>query len=157
MTVAHTVSAWLVRLSAVGLVAMTALVGWQVFGRFILNSSPSWTEQASLVLMIWYVMLASAAGVYEGFHIRIALLEDRLGRRASALRRLVAAVVLILGAVLLIYGAQLAWMLRTNVIPSLGISRGIAYLPMPIAGFLIALFAWPQLIDGKPRGDGGAA
>lgn len=157
MSVAHTVSTWLVRLSAVGLVAMTALVGWQVFGRFILNSSPSWTEQASLVLMIWYVMLASAAGVYEGFHIRIALLEDRLGSRAGALRRVVAAVVLLSGAVLLIYGAQLAWMLRANVIPSLGISRGIAYLPMPIAGLLIVLFALPQLIDGKPRGDEGAA
>ena len=75
----RTVSDWLVRFGALGLVVMTAIVGWQVFGRFVLDSSPSWTEQASLVLMIWYVMFAAAAGVYEGFHIRIALIEERFG------------------------------------------------------------------------------
>ena len=46
---ARTVSAWLVRLGSVGLVLMAIIVGWQVFGRFVLQSSPSWTEQASLV------------------------------------------------------------------------------------------------------------
>ena len=56
----RTVSDWLVRFGALGLVVMTAIVGWQVFGRFVLDSSPSWTEQAALVLMIWYVMFAAA-------------------------------------------------------------------------------------------------
>jgi len=89
---ARTVSAWLVRLGSVGLVLMAIIVGWQVFGRFVLQSSPSWTEQASLVLMIWYVMFVTAAGVYEEFHIRITLLEERLGDRAVAVRRMVALV-----------------------------------------------------------------
>lgn len=150
---AHAISAWLVRLGSVGLVAMAAIIGWQVFGRFVLASSPSWTEQASLILMIWYVMFAAAAGVYEGFHIRIALLEDRLGSRAAILRRIVALVVLAMGVVLLVYGTELAWLVRENVVPSLGISRAVAYVPMPIAGLLMALFALPQLIDGKPRGE----
>ena len=76
MTMAATLSRWLIGFGSIGLLAMTAIIGWQVFGRFVLNSSPSWTEQASLIMMIWYVMFAAAAGVYEGFHIRIALLED---------------------------------------------------------------------------------
>jgi len=150
------VSQGLIRLGALGLVAMSAVIGWQVFGRFVLNSSPSWTEQTSLVLMIWYVMFAAAAGVHEGFHIRIALLEERLGSRAASLRRIVAVVVMLLGLVLLIYGAQLCWLVRSNVIPSLGISRSVAYIPMPISGLLMALFAVPQVIDGKHRGAEGA-
>lgn len=149
---AATVAHWLVRLGSLGLVAMAAIIGWQVFGRFILDSSPSWTEQASLILMIWYVMFAAAAGVYEGFHIRIALLEERLGERAAPVRRAVAAIVLLLGLVLLVYGAQLTWLVRENVVPSLGVSRSVAYIPMPISGLLMALFALPQIIDGKPRG-----
>ena len=60
---ADTVSRWLIGFGAAGLLAMTAIVGWQVFGRFILDASPSWTEQASLILMIWYVMFSSAARV----------------------------------------------------------------------------------------------
>ena len=145
-------SDWLIRIGSFGLVAMTAIIGWQVFGRFVLNSSPSWTEQASLILMIWYVMFAAAAGVYEGFHIRIALIEDRLGDAAAPLRRVIAAIVLLLGLVLLIYGADMVWLVRNNTIPSLGISRSVAYVPLPISGLLMALFALPQIIDGQPRG-----
>ena len=157
MTAMTRVTGWLIRLAALGLVAMAAIVIWQVFGRFVLDSSPSWTEQAALVLMIWYVMFASAAGVHEGFHIRIALLEERLGPRAATLRRFTALIVLALGLVLLVYGAQLAWLVRDNAMPSLGISRAVAYIPMPISGLLMALFAWPQVVDGKPRGvDGGS-
>ncbi|WBY17103.1 TRAP transporter small permease [Erythrobacteraceae bacterium WH01K] len=136
----------LIRLGALGLVAMTAIIGWQVFGRFVLNSSPSWTEQASLILMIWYVMFAAAAGVYEGFHIRIALLEEKLGERAAPARRLVAAIVMLLGLVLLIYGAELCWLVRDNVVPSLGVSRSVAYFPMPLSGLLMALFAMPGVL-----------
>ena len=145
----RTVSDWLVRFGALGLVVMTAIVGWQVFGRFVLDSSPSWTEQASLVLMIWYVMFAAAAGVYEGFHIRIALIEERFGERARGLRRVVAAIVALMGLVLLVYGLQLCWQVRGNVIPSLGISRAVAYVPLPVSGLLMAIFALGRMISGK--------
>ena len=153
----RTVSDWLVRFGALGLVAMTAIVGWQVFGRFVLDSSPSWTEQASLVLMIWYVMFAAAAGVYEGFHIRIALIEERFGERARGLRRVVAAIVALMGLVLLVYGLQLCWQVRGNVIPSLGISRAVAYVPLPVSGLLMAIFALGRMISGAPDPGGEAS
>jgi TRAP-type C4-dicarboxylate transport system permease small subunit len=127
---------------------MTVIIGWQVFGRYVLQVSPSWTEQASLVLMIWYVMLAAAAGVYEGFHIRIALLDERLGERAAPFRRAVALVMAASGVVLLVYGAQLCWLVRGNVIPSLGISRAVAYFPLPVAGLLMAVFSLPRIVSG---------
>ena len=156
-----TISRLLVSFGSAGLVAMTAIIGWQVFGRFVLDASPSWTEQASLVLMIWYVMLASAAGVWEGFHIRIALLEERLGERARPIGRIVAVVVAAMGLVLLVYGAQMCWIVRGNTIPSLGISRAVAYFPLPVSGLLMALFALPQIMTGRHPSEssiaGGAA
>ena len=147
------ISRWLIGFGAAGLVAMTAIIGWQVFGRFVLDSSPSWTEQASLMLMIWYVMFASAAGVYEGFHIRIALLEERLGERARPLARIAAMVVALLGLVLLVYGAQMCWIVRGNVVPSLGVSRAVAYVPLPVSGLLMTLFALPQVLSGRHRAE----
>lgn len=154
MTLLDRIADIIVRCAALGMVAMVGVIGWQVFGRFVLDSSPSWTEQAALILMIWYVMFGSAAGVHQGFHIRIALLEERLGARAAPLRRIIALIVMGLGLVLLIYGAQLVWLVRGNALPALGVSRAVAYMPMPIAGLLIALFALPQVWDGKPRGRG---
>ena len=147
---AHLVSRLLIAFGSLGLLAMTAIIAWQVFGRFALDSSPSWTEQASLILMIWYVMFAAAAGVHEGFHIRIALLEEKLGERARPVLRIVALVVAVIGIVLLVYGAQLCWLVRGNTVPSLGISRAVAYVPLPVSGLLMALFALPQIISGRP-------
>jgi TRAP-type C4-dicarboxylate transport system permease small subunit len=138
-------SNWLIRLSAAGLIAMTAIIGWQVFGRFVLDSSPSWTEQASLILMIWYVFFAAAAGVYEGFHIRIELLESMSNpANARRIRIAIQLIVAALGLVLLVFGSQLVWLVRDHVVPSLGISRGAAYLPLPISGLLMAIFALVQ-------------
>ena len=136
----------LVKIAAAGLLVVTAIIGWQVFGRYILNSSPSWTEQASLLLMIWYVFLAAAAGVWERFHIRIEILEQswtEANRRR--LRIAIHALVAMMGLALLAYGAILAWDVRVHVIPSLGISRAWAYVVIPFAGLLIALFSLARI------------
>ena len=133
---------WLAKAGAVGLLLMTLVIGWQVFGRFVLDSSPSWSEQTALVLMIWYVFLAAAAGVWERFHIRIELLE--LTFSESARRRLRIAIhllVAVFGLVFCVYGGMIAWLVRDHVIPSLGVSRSLAYIPIPLAGALMAWFS----------------
>ena len=64
--------------AGIGLLIMTAIIAMQVFARYVLNDSPAWAEQAALLLMIWYVFIAAAAGVREGFHIRIAVFVENL-------------------------------------------------------------------------------
>ena len=64
--------------ASAGLLLMTAIITWQVFARYVLNNSPTWGEQAALLLMIWFVMFAAAAGVREGFHIRIVVVAENL-------------------------------------------------------------------------------
>lgn len=148
------ISDWLARLGAFGLVVMTAVVGWQVFGRFILDASPSWTEQSALLLMIWYVLFAAAAGVREGFHIRIALLDDLIGEQGvTNLHRIINVLVALMGLAIAVYGAQLLWAVRDHVIPSLGLSRWVAYAPLPISGLLMAIFAVENMM--RPPSDDG--
>lgn len=133
---------FLAKLAAAGLIGMTAIIGWQVFGRFVLDSSPSWSEQTAMVLMIWYVFLAAAAGVWERFHIRIEILEQRLS--PAGMRRLrigIHGLIAAFGLIFAIYGALLVWDVRIHVIPSLGISRSFAYLPIPFAGLLMTIFS----------------
>lgn len=141
-------SDWLIRLAAFGLVVMTLVICWQVFGRFVLQSSPSWSEQTALLLMIWYILFAAAAGVREGFHIRIDLIEN-IASPALARGIKVGAHILVAGAalILLVYGTQLIWLVRDHVIPSLGISRGVAYIPLPISGLLMLIFALRHALD----------
>jgi TRAP-type C4-dicarboxylate transport system permease small subunit len=146
--ITHLMADLLVKVSAFGLVLMTAIVGWQVFGRYVLNSTPSWSEEAALTLMIWFVSLAAAAGVRQGFHIRIVALEDAV---ASSVRKVMQfasnAVVGGCGIAMLIWGGELVILTWSHVIPSLGISRGLAYLGLPISGALMALFALERILE----------
>lgn len=146
--VTRTAADLLMIVSAIGLLLMTFIVGWQVFGRFVLNSSPSWSEQSALTLMIWFVFLAGAAGVREGFHIRIIAVETALPKpRRKVLRIASNTVVGLCGLAMLWWGGELVVRTWSHVIPSLGLPRGMAYLGIPIAGALIALFSLERILD----------
>ncbi|MEO1245215.1 MAG: TRAP transporter small permease [Pseudomonadota bacterium] len=147
-TITRRAAGLLVAVGAVGLVLMTAIIGWQVFGRYVLRASPDWSEQASLTLMIWYVSFAAAAGVREGFHIRIVALTNALPARGRlALRYLSELVVLSVGVAMLIWSSQLVVGTWSHTIPTLGLPRGAAYLGLPIAGALIALFSAERILE----------
>lgn len=135
-------------ISALGLLAMTFIIGWQVFGRFVLNSSPSWSEQTALTLMIWFVFLAGAAGVREGFHIRIIAVERSLTKSRQKRLRIVSNIVVgFCGLAMLWWGGELVIRTWSHTIPSLGLPRGMAYLGIPISGALIALFSLERILD----------
>jgi TRAP-type C4-dicarboxylate transport system permease small subunit len=132
---------------------MTAIIAWQVFARYVLNASPAWVEQAALLLMIWYVMFAAAAGVREGFHIRIVVVVENLPDKLRRVIRLVShAIVGLFGLAMVWWGIELVREVWQHVIPTLGLSRGYAYVPIPIAGALIFGFALEHVIaDARER------
>jgi TRAP-type C4-dicarboxylate transport system permease small subunit len=126
---------------------MTAIIAAQVFARYVLNDSPAWAEQMALLLMIWYVFIAAAAGVREGFHIRIAVFADSLPPKVRHPVLLLAHLVVVaFGISMAIYGIELARETWQHVIPTLGISRGYAYMPIALSGVLITGFAIEQFI-----------
>ncbi len=138
----------LLAVAAAGLIVMTLIVGWQVFGRYVVGESPSWTEELSLTLMIWYVSLAAAAGVRDGFHIRIVAFENLFdGKVRRGIQSVADAIVALLGLAMLIWSGELVVRTWPHVIPSLGLPRGLAYLGMPVAGALIFLFSLERVAE----------
>jgi hypothetical protein len=45
-----------------GLLAIVGIVFYQVFGRYVLNNSPTWTENLALVLVLYVTLIAAAVG-----------------------------------------------------------------------------------------------
>jgi TRAP-type C4-dicarboxylate transport system permease small subunit len=130
---------------------MTLIIAWQVFARYVLNASPAWAEQAALLLMIWYVMFAAAAGVREGFHIRITVFESSLSGATKRIVSLLAHLsVALFGVAMTVWGIELILETWQHVIPTLGISRGYAYMPMPFAGILICGFSIQHMLAVLP-------
>ncbi len=134
-------------LSAGGLVAMTLIIGWQVFARYVLNDSPAWSETLALLLMLYYILLAAAVGVYEGFHLGLKILIDSLNPGPKRMLNIANnSFIALFGITMLINGVRLAQFTSNHLIPTLNVSRAFAYLPFTVAGLFITVFALERLL-----------
>ena len=128
--------------SAAGLVLMTVVIGIQVFGRYVLNSSPNWSEKFCLLLMIYYIMFAAAAGVHDKSHIGLTFMAAVLPGRVKLIADSIVALSLgLFGCGMAWFGLEMVRSTWTHVIPTLGLSVGLSYLPFPLAGLLFILFS----------------
>ena len=134
-------------LAGAGLVAMTVMVAWGVFGRYVLNDTPTWVEAMSLWLMAWFILLGSSVGVREsdhlGFEVGLAMSPPPV---RVALIILTEVLVGLFGLAMLVYGTQLAHGTWSDRMPIIGISRGWDYVPMAVGGALIAFFSIETLL-----------
>ncbi len=128
-------------ISAFSMIAMVTIIGLQVFMRYVLNSSPAWSEPVALLLMLYYILLAAAVGVYQGFHLGLKVLLDYVNENLRFwLTLLNYLLVGFFGLQMAIQGRVLANFTSEHMIPTLGISRDYAYWPFIIAGSLIVVF-----------------
>lgn len=129
-------------LSGIGLVLMTALIACQVFWRYVLNDSISWTEPASVMIMGWFIFLGAAVGIREGYHLSFDVMLYLVPQRVKLWLHTTSDIVVIgFGAGMVVYGTQLAVNAAPNTLPSLGISGAFDFMPIVAGGVLVVLFS----------------
>jgi TRAP-type C4-dicarboxylate transport system permease small subunit len=130
-----------------GLVAMTVIVAYQVFTRYVLNSSPPWTEAGSIMIMSWFVFLGAAVGVRENFHMGFDVLLYVLPASAKPwLRAITDLAIFAFAFGMAWYGGELAIRYWSTRIPVLGLPTTFTYLPIVISGALMCLFSLERLL-----------
>jgi TRAP-type C4-dicarboxylate transport system permease small subunit len=148
-----------------GLVAMTVIVAWTVFGRYILNATPTWGEPVSLFLMLWFILLGGAVGVRELDHMGFDVgLHYAQGKWKSALIVTNEVLVTLFALSMMWFGTELAAKVWSDRLPMIGISKGWDYVPIVAGGSLVALFSIEKLLlfftgekrQPMPLGVGGA-
>jgi TRAP-type C4-dicarboxylate transport system permease small subunit len=145
--VLNAVSTVTLYLAAFGLVLMTALVAWQVYSRYILDDSPSWTEASSILIMSWFIFLGAAVGVRENFHMGFDVLLYVLPAGAKVWLRSISDLATFgFGIGMIVYGWQLVVQTWPAPIPVLQLPGGFAYMPVTAGGVLIALFTAERLV-----------
>ena len=134
-------------LGVLGLVVLIACVAYQVFGRYVMNNTPTWAESLALVVVLYVTMFGTAVGVRDAGHIG---LESLLVLASEKLRMKLE---LLIHALVTAFGAVMAWNCGVLVdsvwsyrLPTLGISEGWRYVPAVIAGVLIVLFSIEHII-----------
>ena len=127
--------------AAVLLLAVTvAIVVLQVFFRYVLNSSLSWSEEAARYLFIWAAVLGFSSSAQAGRLFRFEMIALRL---PAAGQRVCAALFGFAGTAflwaLIVNGADLVSKTVSQTSPAMGMPMALAYAALPVAGVLIAL------------------
>lgn len=113
-------------------VAIAAAVFLQVFSRFLLPSTPAWTEEVSRYCFIYLVASAIGLAWRDGDIISLDLYQYRLGSRGQAVHRLIMST--------LTGVASLATLMTVPALMQIGSFQRSAALGMPMKYVYFALF-----------------
>lgn len=133
--------------TGVALVVLTVIFGWLVFGRYVLNATPTWVEQAALLLVMTIAFLGAAVGVHENTHLGVAVFRDLVTPRLRTLCILVTDLLMAgFGMLMLWFGAKLTIFKWGSLIPLILLPEGLRSLPLTVGGGLILLFSLGHLV-----------
>ena len=125
-------------LAAASLLASMLVIGYSVVMRYFANRPVAWADELAGYLLVASVMLAAADALFEGEHIRVDVLVERLsarGRWVAALTGLLA--ILAAAALLAVEGADMVAFSRMVDLKS----NGYLAVPMWIPQLLVPLGA----------------
>ena len=132
--------------AGIALVSVAIVEGWQVFARYVLNNSPSWTEPVALLSMSTAMMSGAAVGVRSNRHFGFFMLVEHVTPSARRILQFVQGIfAAAVGAIFLIAGARLVHESWDFPMAGAPLPQGVVYLPICIGGALIALFAIERL------------
>lgn len=134
-------------LAAVSLVAMTVFYVWLVYGRYVLNDTPTWVEQVSLLLVMVVTFLGAAVGVHQHSHLSVVVFRNTVPRPVRNFFVLITDLLMIgFGGMMFWYGIELTKFKWNTLIPLIQVSEGLRSLPLTICGALLFLFSIGHLI-----------
>ena len=149
---------FVIAIAATALAGLVVVQGWQVFARYVINDSPSWTEPVTLLLLSVAMSLGAAAGVHTRRHFGFFLLQDYM---RPTIRKLVD---LLIPLVIAVLGGFIALWAMVLLLDGLDIKtagaplpQSINYLPLSVGGALMVLFAFAQFVRvlrTAPAGEG---
>jgi len=138
-------------IAATSLCALVGVLAWQVFGRYVLNNSPSWTEPVALTLMSVAALFGAALAVRAESHFAFPTLVESAPKPIRALLKALSRLIaLVFGVALAGFGGYL--MADSWNVPMAGapLPEGLGHVGLTGGGALIAIFALERLLLGDP-------
>jgi TRAP-type transport system small permease protein len=138
---------------------MVVIVFAQVICRYVFKFTPRWSEETSIICMIWISMLGMALGVRRHIHLAITEIVNLFPK---TLRKVVycfdEVAMIVFGVTITIYGGQLSAVTMSSTLPATQLPSGVLYAILPIMGVLVTFFSVINLFDvilNKNTGLGG--
>lgn len=138
---------WVAGLSVL---AMTLIIPWGIFARYILGTGSSWPEPVAILLMVVFTFVGAAASYRAGAHMAVSMATDRLPPALRGVVAMLVQVLMVLVSLFMIwYGAKLCITTWNQFLASLpGVRVGMTYAPIPVGGLLTLSFVLEKLMLG---------
>jgi TRAP-type C4-dicarboxylate transport system permease small subunit len=134
-------------LAGTALVVMTVIFAWLVYGRYVLNDTPTWVEQVSHLLIMVIAFLGAAVGVNQNTHLSVVIFRSIVPSWVRTIFVIATDVLmLVFGGMMFWYGMELTRFKWSTLIPLIQVSEGLRSLPLTICGLLVFLFSAGHLI-----------
>jgi TRAP-type C4-dicarboxylate transport system permease small subunit len=129
------------RIAAILLIAMTLLVLYQVFTRYVLNNPSDFTEEIVRYLLVWTGFIGAAYAFGTRQHMALIFVRNKMPKPANRGLAIGVDVLILVFAllVMVIGGASLSYSTFGAHSALLGVPRGLVYLIGPIAGVFIVI------------------
>lgn len=135
------------------MVFMTLAVSWQVFSRYLLQSSSSFTEEVARYLLIWIGVLGAAYIAGQRQHLSIDILAPKLSEKGRIrLRQFINLLIIAFCIVVMIVGGGNLVYVNYDLgqtSAALGIPLAVVYAVLPISGVLTVIYKINELLNPK--------
>ena len=130
---------------------MVVVGAMQVFWRYVLAQSLSWSEELMRYLYVWATMLGVGAAIRRKSFACIDNFLDFMGKKAPPVKRIMQIVSLIIQifvfGLLIVYGGQFMMRGLGQMSPSLPVSMAYVYAAFPVGGILGMIYTFEEIYD----------
>lgn len=131
----------------VAIASMVIIVAVQVITRKLFNFVFFWSEEVTLLLMVWFSFMGIAIGFREKLHLAMDSFTNLFPKRFNrVLDKIILLCVFAFGLYLVINGWEFTVLMSESTLPATKLPNGILYLVMPITGVMICVYTFLQLI-----------
>lgn len=136
----------LLEYSKIVMLVIVLIVSAQVICRKFLGFSIAWSEEVSLLLMVWMAFISMAIGVEKHLHIAIEmffkLFPKPLQKIFSVINNLVT---FLFGVMMIYYGIMLVQNTSNSTLPATQWPTSTMYLMIPVSGAFICYYSLVEL------------
>lgn len=129
------------------IIAMALIVTMQVITRKLFNFVFFWSEEVTLLLMVWFSFMGIAIGFREKLHLAMDTFTNLFGKTFNKiLDKVINAAIFAFGLYLLKNGWDFTVLMGGSTLAATKLPNSVQYAVMPLSGIMICIYSFLQFI-----------
>lgn len=143
---------WLETFALLALLSMIFIVTMQVVTRKLFNFVFFWSEEVTLLLLVWFAFMGMAIGFREGLHLAMDTIDSYLPvKLVTILDRFIEICTFAFGLYLIIQGFDFTVLMSESTLPATKLPSSVVYAVMPVSGVMVCAYAALQFFGVDTR------